>query len=180
VSDVSTAVPDRLDEGFVRHFAHRWNDAWNARDPAAAAALCTEDVELSMPSEPEPFRGAAGLRAFMDRLATAFPDHRIELTEEPFISISQRKIISPWRFTGTMSGPWEPPGFAPTGEAIAFDGDSRIEFRGDRVCRIVDIYDVNDVAVKIGASPAPGPRGERLGVFLQRMEARRRRGRNAA
>jgi hypothetical protein len=71
-----------------------------------------------------------------------------------------------------MTGPLDPPGFAPTGTRIQFEGDDHWEFRGDLVCRCRVLYDANDIAVQLGATPAPGSRGERLGVALQRLQAR--------
>jgi hypothetical protein len=63
-----------------------------------------------------------------------------------------------------------PTRLAATGTRIQFEGDDHWEFRGDLVCRV--LYDANDVAVQVGAAPAPGSRGERFGVVLQRLQAR--------
>jgi hypothetical protein len=81
----------------------------------------------------------------------------------------------PWRFTGRMTGPLDPPGFAPTNELVTFSGVDLWEFDGDRIRRTEALFDVNGIAVQIGAAPAPGSTGEKIGVTLQRLEAAKRR-----
>ena len=71
-----------------------------------------------------------------------------------------------------MTGPLEPPGFAPTGRPITFYGDDHWDFGGDLVSRSEAIYDLNAVAIQLGAAPPPGSTGERLAVALQRVQAR--------
>lgn len=173
----ATATGTRLDEGFVREFAERWHAAWNSRDPRQVAALCTDDVVLVDAADPAPKRGHGAMAAVVDMLARAFPDYRFAATEPPLVASDRPKAIMPWRFEGTFAGDLTPPGFAPTGERIEFHGDDHWEFRGDRVARCEILYDVNAIALAIGATPQPGSVGERIGVLLQRLEARRRRGR---
>jgi hypothetical protein len=169
------AAQDVLDEQFLEDFVARWHAAWNTKDPMQVAPLCTDDVEITDPTQPEPLRGLAGIRASMEPLATAFTDYRFESTEPPYRSSAQRRAIMPWRFTGRMTGPLDPPGFAPTNEVVTFSGVDLWEFDGDRVRRTESLFDVNGIAVQIGAAPAPGSTGEKIGVMLQRLEAARRR-----
>jgi SnoaL-like polyketide cyclase len=105
----------RLDETFLRAFSDWWHAAWNSHDHRQAAALCTEDVEWHDPSLPQPRRGALVIAGLMETLARAFPDIRFEETEPAYPCLARRKAVAPWSFTGTMTGPLEPPGFAPIG-----------------------------------------------------------------
>jgi hypothetical protein len=170
--DPTEATPEILDVQFLREFADRWHAAWNAHDPQQVAALCTDDVEWHQSSSPPLPAGSDGAAVVIEQLHRAFPDFRFEGTEPPYASFTRRKAIVPWRFTGTMTGSLDPPGFAATGTRIQFEGDDHWEFRGDLVCRCRVLYDANDVAVQVGATPAPGSRGERFGVVLQRLQAR--------
>jgi steroid delta-isomerase-like uncharacterized protein len=170
-----TVAPDVLDEAFVRDFVERWHAAWNSKDPARVAELCTADVELVDPTMPAPVHGIDGIRRTLGPLARAFPNFRFTSTEEPFLSRSGARVVMPWQFAGTMTGPLQPPGFAPTGGVVSFEGHDVWDFRDGRVSRMEALFDVNGVAVQIGAAPAPGSGGERVGVWLQRAEAWRRR-----
>jgi hypothetical protein len=57
-----------------------------------------------------------------------------------------------------MTGPLEPPGLAPIAARIEFEGDDHWELRGELVTRCRVLYDANELAVKLRAAPAPGPR----------------------
>jgi len=116
-------------------------------------------------------QATAPTKVLDEQFLRACPDYRFAETEPPYASFDRRKAIVPWRFTGTMTGPLDPPGFAPTSARIQIEGDDHWEFRGDLVYRCRVLYDANDVAMQLGASPAPGSRGERLGVLLQRLQA---------
>jgi steroid delta-isomerase-like uncharacterized protein len=158
-----------LDEAFLRDFAERWGTAWNSHDPKQVQALCTEDVEYHDPTLPAPLRGWAGIAQVVNALSTAFPDYRFEDTEPPYAAPDRPKAIAPWRFTGTMTGPLE--GFAPTNGRVEFAGIDEWEFRGDRLCLLHVLFDVNGIAVQIGGAPAPGTRGEKVGMAVQRLQA---------
>lgn len=174
---MSEQVSPGLDEAFVQSFADRWHAAWNSHDPERVQELCVEDVEIVDPSLDGPRRGHAAVAELMETLTRACPDYRFSETEAPFVASERRRAIVPWRFEGTFTGELSPPGFAATGERVAFHGDDRWTFSGDRLARSEAIYDLNAVAVAIGAAPAPGSRGERVAVWLQRLQARARRAR---
>jgi SnoaL-like protein len=164
-----------LDEDMLRSFSARWHAAWNSHDHSQVAALCADDVEWHDPSLPEPGHGAAVIAGLMETLARACPDFRFEETEPAYLSPTRAKAIAPWRFTGTMTGPLIPPGFAPTGRRIEFHGDDHWEFRDAVVCRCEAVYDLNGIGIQLGAVPPPRSTGERMAVLLQRAKARRLR-----
>ena len=165
----------KLDDEFLRSFSARWHAAWNSHDHHQVAALCTDDVEWHDPSLPEPGHGAGVIAGLMETLVRACPDFRFEETEPAYPSLTRPKAIAPWRFTGTMTGPLIPPGFAPTGRRVEFHGDDHWDFRGELVCRCEAVYDLNAIGVQLRAIPAPGSSGERFAVLLQRAQARRLR-----
>jgi steroid delta-isomerase-like uncharacterized protein len=175
MSQPTAASADALDAGFLTDFAERWHGAWNSKDASRVAALCTEDVEVVDPSQPGPLHGHGGIRALVEQLARAFPDYEFATAGPMYVAASGRRAVMPWRFTGTMTGRLDPPGFAPTNGRVTFDGLDEWEFRGELIARTRAHYDLNGAAVQIGAAPAPGTPGERLGVLVQRLEAARRR-----
>jgi hypothetical protein len=77
-----------------------------------------------------------------------------------------------WRMEGTHSGPLDPPGFAPTGRRIDVDGIDVWDFADGRIERYRAYYDMALVVRQLGVMPSPGSRGERVGVMLQRAQAR--------
>ena len=165
-----------LERTFINAFAERWHEAWNSHDPSRVAALCTTDVVLEQSSSPT-MHGHAGVEASVRQLARAFSDYRFEPTEPPYLSADGRKAIVPWRMHGTLTGPLVPPGFAPTGEPVTFDGDDHWEFRDGLLARCRILFDANDFGVQVGAAPPPGTAGEKVTVWLQRLAARRMRAR---
>ena len=66
----------------------------------------------------------------------------------------------------------DPPGFASTGKRIDIDGIDVWDFAEGRIERYRAYYDMAALARQIGAMPPPGSAGERVGVLLQRTQAR--------
>ena len=66
----------------------------------------------------------------------------------------------------------DPPGFAATGKRIDIDGIDVWDFADGRLERYRAYYDMATLARQIGAMPTPGSAGERVGVMLQRAQAR--------
>jgi hypothetical protein len=73
---------------------------------------------------------------------------------------------------GTMSGPLDPPGFAPTGRSMEVEGVDLWTMRDGRIARYRAFYDVNDLARQLAIAPSPGSRAEQAMVRLQRLQAR--------
>lgn len=140
---------------FLSDFAGRWHAAWNSHDHHQVAALSTDDVERHDPSLARPGRGGSVIARLMETLVRACPDFRFEETEPAYPSVTRRNAIAPWRFSGTMTGPLKPPGFAPTGRVIAFHGDDHWDFRGDLVSRCEAVYDLNHIGVPNQGRSAP-------------------------
>ncbi|HVS28815.1 MAG TPA: nuclear transport factor 2 family protein [Solirubrobacteraceae bacterium] len=173
--EISSAA---LDEEFVREFAAGYAAAWNGYDSSAMAGLVTEDVEWHDPALPAPARGLAEVQAFMETSWRAFPDLRFSQPDPPHISTSGNLVAWAWRMEGTMRGPIEPPGFAPTGRRMTVDGVDLWQLRDGRIAHYRAFYDMTDLARQLGIMPPPGSGAERATVGLQRLQARlQRRGR---
>jgi hypothetical protein len=74
-----------------------------------------------------------------------------------------------------MTGPLDPPGFAPSGGKVESRGIDIHEFRDGLIAHVYTATDVASVAGQIGAMPPPGTIGEKLGVNVQKLMARRLR-----
>jgi steroid delta-isomerase-like uncharacterized protein len=168
-STQTVAGAARLDEGFARDFADRWQVAWNSCVPEQVTALCTEDVSWEDPLTERPERGRAAVADYLRRVWRTFPDLRFTWPEGPYASFDGTKLALHWSVTGTMLGELDPPGFAPTGRRIELDGVDLLELRDGLVCAYAGFFDARGVAQQIGVMPAAGSRGERMAVAVQRL-----------
>jgi steroid delta-isomerase-like uncharacterized protein len=159
-------------------FCARYVRAWNDHDAAAMADLVTEDVVWEDPALVVPARGVAAVQEFMRGGWRAFPDLRFDETDRPHRTASSDQVAWRWRMRGRMTGPLDPPGFAPTGRAMEIEGVDLWTMRDGRIARYRAFYDMNEVARQLGIAPASGSGAERAMVRLQRVQAtlmRRRR-----
>jgi steroid delta-isomerase-like uncharacterized protein len=160
-----------LDEQFAREFAERYLEAWNSHDAERIEPLVQSEVVWLDPALTEPARGVHEVKEFMRAVWVAFPDLRF--TSGPmWLDPHEDSMTWAWRIEGTHSGPLDPPGFAPTGRPIDLDGLDVWDFAERRIDRLRAYYDTAQVARQLGVMPAPGSRGERVGVMLQRAHAR--------
>jgi steroid delta-isomerase-like uncharacterized protein len=164
------AVP--LTAEVARHFAERWVTAWNTRRAEAVLALCTDDVQWYDPLTARPEHGKAALAHYLKSLWETFPDLEMEWQEEPFLSLGGARVVFHWRMTGTMRGPLEPQGFAPTGRSLDAEGIDLFELRDGLVCSYTGFFDARGMAQQIGLLPATGSHTERLAVTAQRLSVR--------
>jgi steroid delta-isomerase-like uncharacterized protein len=159
----------------ARDVTERWMKGWNEKDVEALVALIADDVEYTDPLWPETMRSAADVRAFTAAAWRAMPDmHFTEpmgLIHEPGSAVA----AAPWHMTATLTGPIEPPGFAPTGDRIELDGVDVFELRDGRIARLATHYDGMGVARQIGVLPPRGSRAEKASAKLQTLMAKRRR-----
>ena len=152
-------------------FGARYLAAWNDHDAAAMEDLVTADVVWEDPALPGPVQGVAAVQAFMRTAWVAFPDLRFDEPDPPHRTAGGDQVAWRWRMRGTMAGPIDPPGLAPTGRAMEIEGVDLWTMRDGRIARYRAFYDNNDVAVQLGIVPPPGSAGEKAMVALQRVQA---------
>lgn len=159
----------------LERLAESWDSAWSARDSDRIADHLTEDAVYEDPALPEALHGRSAFKEQAENILTALPD--IELRQRTlFRSLHDPSFgASRWTFAGTFERPMLPNRFAPTGRRIEVEGMALVELRGDKVARLRQFYDTTGFARQIGAAPPRGSRGERLGLLLQRLAARRMR-----
>ncbi len=125
---------------------------------------------------PQPLRGREAVYRFhRDIMFRSLPDARIELMDGPYPSLDAARVAVRSRISGTMTGPKEPPGFAPTGGSVEFETAEFWQFDGGLLARETVIRDVLALARQVGAAPKPGSLAERVNVWFQRLAARRAR-----
>jgi len=163
-----------LDPSFAVEFAERWLAAWNSHDPDRLLGLMTEDIAYDDSSWPRTMRGHAEVREFLEFIWRATPDLAFELVDEPFLLRGAPKAVLYWTGTATFTGPLDPPGFAPTGAKLAFDGFDLHEYRDGRVSRLRIVFDMMDISRQIGLLPRQGSGVEKAGASVQRLGVRLR------
>ena len=160
---------------FAFEMCEAWREGFNEHNADACVALVTHDVLF----DDSAFyggvaRGREEVRAALESAFRALPDAQLD-EPDVFLSLDRCRTAVSWRLTGTLLGPLDPPGFAPTNQRIEVVGSEVFEYRSGQICAATVRWDMADVARQIGAAPALGSRGERLAVRLQRLTARRLR-----
>ena len=157
----------------ITDFIERYSAAWAGRDASAIDALVTEDIVWHDPALPQPARGVAEVRAFMEDSWRSFPDLRFSEPEPPFLVEQDDRVAWAWRMQGTFSGaPIDPPGFAPTNRVMDIRGIDEWLMRDGRIAHYRASYDMNELATQLGIVPERGTGGEKAMVALQRVQAR--------
>lgn len=162
-------TPTEVDPAWVEDFAGRWLAAWNSHEPDRLLELMTEDIVYDDSAWPETMRGHGDVRAFLDWAWRAMPDMTFEVADGPYLMPGQPKAAFYWKGTGTFTGPLDPPGFAPTGARLEFDGADFHEYRDGRVSRLRIVFDMVDVSRQMGLLPKAGSQVEKAGATAQRL-----------
>ncbi len=156
--------------------------AWDARDIDCFLSFMTPDVywhDLGMPFPPAV--GQAAVRQFSETVVKAFPDFQCKLRGPICVAEDGSSCVVPWTISATNLGPFDPPGFAPTGRAVCFSGLDYIVFRDGLIARIETRFDPAEVVEQMSGlrlRPAPGSKLGRCFVLLQRVGAAILRRRN--
>lgn len=162
----------QLDADFVEQWSERYLTAWNSHDAEAIAAMCTEDVVWKDPALPEPAHGREGVRAFIGATARAFPDFHVEEIGRPCISPAEPRVLTRYRMTGTMRGPWDYMGLAATAQRMDVLGVDEWTFEGELLSHYQTYYDSLDMTRQLGVLPPVGSASDRAMARLQHLQAR--------
>jgi steroid delta-isomerase-like uncharacterized protein len=168
----ATDTGTELDPAFVEDWSKRYLEAWNSLDADGVAAMCAEEVVWNDPGLPEPANGREGVRAFVLATAHAFPDFHVEELGRPYISPGEPRVLSRYRMTGTMLGPWEYANLAATGHRIDVLGVDEWTFSGELMSHYRTYYDSLDMARQLGVLPPVGSAADRAMAGLQHLQAR--------
>jgi predicted ester cyclase len=129
----------------------------------------TEDIVYDDSAWPTTMHGHGDVRTFLDYVWRAFPDLRFEWVKGAYIVPGQPKAAFYWKGSGAHTGLLDPPGFAPTGKRIEFDGADFHEYREGRVSRLRIVFDMMKVGRQLGTVPKAGSPIEKAGAAAQRL-----------
>lgn len=166
--------PEPINLTTLRPFVDRYLDAWNSHIPARVAACATEDVIWDSPALPAPAIGRMAVAALVNSTVKAFPDYEFTRPVPFAIATDQLTAYVPWRMTGTNTGSFDPPGYAPTGNPIDLAGIDVWQFRHGLIWRYQAVYNYSEVARQLGLSLPRGGKLETLAVHAQRIVVRLR------
>ncbi|MEO8179522.1 MAG: ester cyclase [Deltaproteobacteria bacterium] len=154
----------------------RLHAAVNARDAKAVATCCAENIVWDDPAAQQPLQGREAVYRFhRDGMFRSIPDVHIELVDGPYLSPDGSRVAVRLHISGTMLGPLEPPGFAPTGAPIEFETAEFSELASGLLVRHRVVLDMLALARQIGAAPEAGGFADRANVWLQHFLAWRSR-----
>jgi steroid delta-isomerase-like uncharacterized protein len=156
--------------------------AWNDRDIETFLSFLTDDVVWDDPAMEAPAVGRDAIRGFSETVLRAFPDFQYRIRPPICVAADGTRCAVPWTITATNLGDMDPPGFAPTGRRVEFDGIDLLEIRERRVSRIDTVFNIVPPAeqlLSLSMRPAPGSLRQRLLVRAQRLVAAWLRNRKA-
>jgi steroid delta-isomerase-like uncharacterized protein len=125
------------------------------------------------PAEPARMRGLRGpevLKRTVTMYRAAFPD--VQITVDDVIAADD-KVVLRWHSEGTHRGELE--GLAPTGVRGSVTGISIDQWKDGKIVESWSEWDNLGLARQLGAAPPEGSFGEKIGMALQRLMARRMR-----
>ena len=145
-------------------------DGFNKGDLSVVDEVCAPDAVNHDPAMPEDARGTEALKQQISMYRTAFPD--LEITIEDTI-VADDKVVLRWTSRGTHRG--ELMGLAPTGTHASVAGMSIDRFADGKIAESWNNWDTLGLMRQLGAAPIPGSIGEKVGIQLQHLTARRQR-----
>jgi steroid delta-isomerase-like uncharacterized protein len=123
-------------------------EAW--KDTSVIDELASPDYVGYDPTEPEPVRGPAGLKAQLEKYISAFEGAHVTV-EEQFADGNM--VATRWTGRGTHTG--EIAGVAPTGKEVTVTGITVSRVEDGKVVEERQVWDALGMLVQIGAVPAP-------------------------
>jgi len=138
----------KLDEEFIA--------AWNARDPDRALALLSEDAVWQDVASPEPMRGKAAIRPYLQGWFTAFPD--LSAVVKNHVA-TEEQVAAEVEFTGTNRGPLQmvpgAPAIPATGKKVTGKGTYFIRVRNGKGVEVHSYPDGAGLMMQLGLMPPP-------------------------
>jgi steroid delta-isomerase-like uncharacterized protein len=126
-------------------------------DPAESAAM-------------RALRGPEVFKRTISMYRAAFPDVRMTVDD---VIAAEDKVVLRWHSEGTHHGELE--GLAPTGTRGVVTGISIDKWSGGKIVESWTEWDNLGLARQLGAAPPEGSMGEKLGIHMQHLMARRMR-----
>src|SRR6201995_5861405 len=165
----ASTSPVNLAEASRRIFEEGFNEGkLDLADQLISAQAINHD-----PAEPARMRGLRGPEVFKQTVRmyrAAFPDVRITVDD---VVAADDRVVLRWHSEGTHRGELE--GLAPTGARGSVTGISIDRWQNGTIVESWSEWDNLGLARQLGAAPPEGSAGEKIGMALQRLTARRMR-----
>ena len=145
-------MTERIEDRNRRVVRRHYDEAWNARDLGSIDETHAADCVHHDPSNPEPIRGLAAIRARLAEVQEAFPDLRMELHD--LIAEGDRVVVR-WTFTGTHRGTFG--GIPATGRPVRVDGIIVHRLRDGRLVEDFLVRDSLAMLRQLGVISLPAP-----------------------
>lgn len=133
------------------------------------------DHDPAAPAQLRVLRGPDVLKRTVQMYRAAFPD--VKITVDDVIAAGD-KVALRWHAEGTHRGELE--GMAPTGARVTVTGIFIDQWKDGQVIESWGQWDNLGLARQLGAAPPEGSMGEKLGMAMQHLMARRMRSKNPA
>ncbi len=146
--------------------------AINEHDVDKIIALHTADAVLEDPRLTAPVTGRAAIAVEFTTMFRSFPDFQFLMDELEVYLADSGRVAARWHFTGTMTGPIDPPGYAPTGKKALVSGVCLYEFQDGLIARHTIVYDTMGLLQQLGIMPAADSAQAKLIAALQRAVTR--------
>ncbi len=118
--------------------------SWSARDADRTLAQFADDAVWQDVGVPEPMRGKAAMRPYVQSWFTAFPDLTARVTNRV---VTEDQVATELEFTGPNTGPMQMspghPAIPPTGRTVNGKGTYFMRIRNGK---IVEFHSYPDVA----------------------------------
>jgi len=145
---MSTQENIKLDEEFIA--------AWNAHDPDRAVAVLSEDIVWRDVGAPEPLRGRAAAREFVQSWFTSFPDMKVVVKNRV---ASDDQVAAEMEFVGTNNGPLQmgpgAPAILATGKRVVGTGTYFVRIRNGKAVEVHSCPDAAGLMMQLGLMPMP-------------------------
>ena len=164
--------PGDLSEASRRLLEQTFNEGnFELVDQLVASDAINHDP--ATPAEMRSLRGPDLFKRTVNMYRAAFPDVRMTVDD---VIAADDKVVLRWHSEGTHRG--ELAGLAPTGVRGSVTGISIDRWKDGKVVESWAEWDNLGLARQIGAAPPEGSVGEKIGMGLQRLMARRMRQKN--
>jgi steroid delta-isomerase-like uncharacterized protein len=140
-------------------------------DQLVAAEALNHDPAL--PAQMRDLRGPEALKRVVTMYRAAFPDLRMTVDD---VIATDDKVVLRWHSDGTHRG--ELAGLSPTGARGSVTGISIDRWQDGKIVEAWAEWDNMGLARQLGAAPPEGSVGEKIGMGVQRVMARRMRRKN--
>lgn len=124
---------------------------WNGGDVQGVLGFYEHEIVWTNVALEEVYEGHAGVGRYLNRMLTAFPDLRFDVTHK--IPRGDR-VAERWVITGTHLGPYL--GIPPTGRHAAIHGMSIVHLPEGRFLSDRFYFDTSSVLRDMGLMPSPG------------------------